>query len=464
MHTPPNTLEAADAGPRRLRVFGADVWVFSALLCLMYMGMMHDFRSAGLTEEEVVQALLDGAEAVEKDMGGVPVERKAAFALSGVLAVYCLATRRRDAVFESTLLTALIAAFLAVLFASYVWSESRLSTGLELVRISVYAMLAFGMALRFTAFEIAKILTLSCTLSVAVACATVVAGYSPAQVDGVFRLSGSLHPNVLAKYATFVIIGSLGFARIRRGGIDWRFVVLAGLMTAALLLTRSRTSLACCVVGVAAYYALGMTWRQRVVFASLGAVVMGGALVAAGLTGGKLLKDAGQAANMGRREDAGSLNGRLPLWEKLYELGDGHYVQGFGYGAFWTEHRRVKLLHALRWAPGHAHNVVFETMLHTGLIGAALVVSIGWTTLFRLGVLGASPDQPAYRMLFAMMVTIVASSFTTTTYIMPREMVVLSGVLVVCAALAPRTETTRAATTRRAGVASGGWGATGAMA
>lgn len=426
----------ADGGKSSLRASTLQLWAFAALFGLMFIGMTHNLFSYDATQEESYEDIVEGSDTLEKDASAVPVERKASFVLSALLAAYCWGARRRSLRFGSAPLGMMLLAIVLLAFASLLWTESFKGTAINLVRFTVYGMLALGIVLRFTPSEITKILVLSSALSLAVAVGYGFVGYGVGSFFDVPRLKSSLHPNIAARFATIVIVGALALLW-NKSRSNWFFIVLIVFSAVALLLTRSRTSLACCVAGVFTIYFVSMTWRQRLLFASLGAITLGGFLLAAGVTGDHMLQDASNVANMGRGEDSDSLNGRLPLWDELLRMSRERRMQGFGYGVFWNSKRNTKLLHTLDWAPGHSHNLFIESMLDFGLIGAVLIVAIGWGSLLRLGVMAHRTGDPGFRALFAICTVIISNSFTTSSFIQPRELAVISGVVAFSAALAP---------------------------
>jgi exopolysaccharide production protein ExoQ len=74
-------------------------------------------------------------------------------------------------------------------------------------------------------------------------------------------------------------------------------------------------------------------------------------------------------ALMGRSQQAGSLTGRLPLWEELLDHAADRPILGYGYEGFWTEKRIAAIMRSQGWSLQNAHNSYFEILLQLGCVG-----------------------------------------------------------------------------------------------
>lgn len=415
---------------------GRAVWGVSIAVCLMFMGMMHDFRSAHLALEDIEANLIDGVAAFEQDVSAALPERKAGFVLSALLAVYCLATTRRRISWESPLLLGLIVAGLLWTCASVAWSVDPSETARELVRVFVYSALALGLAIRFTAYEFCWMVLLSSIFSVLVACAFEVVVGAPSLVGDTYRLTGSLHPNPLGRFATQIALPALAFALASKTGRwKWLFVLACSLIV--IELTKSRTSLACCVLGLGTVFALTPNWGKLVLPASLFAIVCSLGVLVLGAGGQAALEGSGDTLAMGRQDQVGSLTGRLPLWEALLNKSASRRLQGFGYGAFWSADNNEAIQDEVQWTAGHSHSVYVETLMNLGAVGLILLVGCGVLATARCAWIAVTTAAVEYRALASVMVAALLNGFTESGYILPRELAIFSLAFAFCAALTP---------------------------
>jgi len=141
--------------------------------------------------------------------------------------------------------------------------------------------------------------------------------------------------------------------------------------TALLLLSRSKTSLASLIIGLAAIAFVGLVRRGPVMavvgtwLGVAGAAVLGGIMaLAPELIFGVLNKDA-------------TLTGRTEIWSAAMHQGMlNNPVLGFGYGVLW-DHRdpydpALWIAHDAGFVAGHAHNGWLEVWLGLGFVGLAL--------------------------------------------------------------------------------------------
>ncbi len=422
---------------------GWNVWWMSAALCLMFMGMTHDFRSAGMSQQELFDKIVDSVAAVHDDVNAAIPERKAGFLLSGLIAVYCwLSARRSWSVGSSALLNLILAALLWTA-ASFLWSDDPPKTARELFRLAVFAGLASGLAVRFTMLELVWILMLTACFSIGAACVGELLHLGPLQDGEAFRLAGTLHPNQVARFGTLAAVTSLGFA-LRSEGSRWKFWLILFAALSVIQLTRSRTSLLCCMMGMATVTTLVLGARRVALPLACFLIALSMGVLVIGIGGDAALKGSAAAANMGRADDTGSLNGRLPLWESVLDRMDGHVFGGYGFGAFWSAEMNESIRDEILWLAGHAHNVFLETAVGTGLIGALLVASVLACAAARAFSIAHATGAVEYQIIAAIIVAATSGAFTTSAYIQPRELAIVSGTIAFAVCLTPAHSIVRA--------------------
>ncbi|TWT67621.1 O-Antigen ligase [Posidoniimonas polymericola] len=425
---------------------GSAVVGMSVMLCLMFMGMMHDFRSAGLTHDQLLEQTLDEMNRFEQDVTAAYPERKAAFVLSAVLAAYCLATAPGGVRIGSPLLAALILAALAWTCASWFWSIDQGKTARELVRITVYFGLAVGLAVRYDLAEICSIVFLTSAMTVAFACGHEVVFGSARELDNTWRLAGSLHPNPLGRFTAMVAIPALAYARVAKER-RWLWLLILGASLLVIALTKSRTALACCVAGMAMVYVLTPGWRKLALQGAVALTVVGAGMIFFGVGGSAVLKTSGEVVTMGRHDKVGSLTGRLPLWEALLERSESRRVQGFGFGAFWTADNNESIAEQVSWIPGHAHSGYVETLIGLGAVGLTLMLLILLLSTSRMCYWAMAYDSTPCRVLAAVMVAAIINTMTEGGFALPRELAIFSMMFAAAASLryAPGESKERAA-------------------
>lgn len=417
-----------------IRPPGTAVLVVSLLLTLMFMGMMHEFRSAGMTHEQLAETILDRMSRFEQNVNAANPEQKAAFILSALLAAYCFLSAKSRVKLVSPVLAILILATLAWTCASWFWSIDQAKTARELLRVTVYFGLSLGLAVRFNRMEVCWLIFLTSVWTVAFACAFEIAFGAVRELDGTWRLAGSLHPNPLGRFANLVAIPALVLWRSGQGK-RWLWLALVLFAAAVIVLTKSRTALASCLVGVGMVYALTPGWRRLVLQASLVVLIAGGGLMFYGAYGPSSLRASEDVLTMGRNEKVSTLTGRLPLWGALLNRSESRRAQGFGFGAFWTVSHNESIHDEVGWIAGHAHSGYVEILIGLGVVGLSLMLAASVLATAHMVYGAVARDSAACRVLAAMMVAALVNSITEGGFAMPRELGIFSMVFAIVAAL-----------------------------
>ena len=219
---------------------------------------------------------------------------------------------------------------------------------------------------------------------------------------GDYRFAGTIHPNMQAVQLGIGVVACVslllrpgsGAGRTDRTA-KARWLGLAGTaaaMTLFCLLTKSRTSvfgLAAAGFAAAVFCATGPT---KALLTLWGGGLAGAAVVVLMLTGLDPTDEARDAALMGRSDDSGSLSGRVEIWDALNPYVAAKPVLGYGYGAFWTEQHTYALHEDVGFKFSASHSAWYETVLGTGLPGAALLAA-----LLLGGLAGAAAAERAER-------------------------------------------------------------------
>ncbi len=139
------------------------------------------------------------------------------------------------------------------------------------------------------------------------------------------------------------------------------------LLAVVLLLTKSRTTLAAVILGIAT-----IEWLKprQPLFRILSVVgLLSGCIILVLMPGTEVIWQRGSD------ESIGTLSGRVPLWENLWHVLSGNLWAGVGFGAFWSP--KTVQTFASHWTPTSTHNGYLELVADVGLLGllASFVVA-----------------------------------------------------------------------------------------
>jgi len=318
------------------------------------------------TEDRIRDAYIDGAE--DGDAG-----RKLAITSFGLAGLIALAACRERNWNVRPAAAAVVGALVLWAAASVMWSDEP---GLTMRRLAASGLIfagALGYARLLRPDELAAVALVSFTAFVTYSLALELGnGGQPWAED--YRFGGSLHPNIQAAYCGVLCLAAFTFPApldrrwLVRGLVVYGFVLL--------LQTQSRTSALATLGGLAMVFLIRLRPSVRyaaalalVCFASLSTVVL-----ASQSDGAR--NQMTDAALLGRTEGAGSLSGRVPLWNELADYAARRWVQGYGYDSFWTADRIAEVMKSQKWALQSAHNAYIEVVLQLGWVGLLLGVAM----------------------------------------------------------------------------------------
>lgn len=297
--------------------------------------------------------------------------RKAALVAYGVVGFFAIGACRDRPWNVRGVSAALLVALLLWTTASVVWSEdpSLAVRRLAALWLIVVGSLGFARMLRPNEF-LAVVLTSLTAFVLYSLSVDMAAGGRPWSGD--YRFGGSLHPNIQAAYCGVLCLAAycqpVGFGR------RWMTRALFLFAFVLLLQTLSRTSAAAVLVGLLAAFLVRLSPRVRWWAASMMVALAAVAAIAIGSLSDGARKSLTEAVLLGRTEKAGSLTGRVPLWQELVSYASDRPVNGYGYETFWTADRIADVMKSQEWALQSAHNAYFEVVLQLGFVGLALVL------------------------------------------------------------------------------------------
>ncbi len=194
------------------------------------------------------------------------------------------------------------------------------------------------------------------------------------------RLAGLVHPNGTARMATLAI--ALIFVAAKAGYAPWRRLWFPmALAVVTLYFTGSRTwmitAAAIALLSTRQYFAVrnrGVLVCAIVFFSAVAAIYIGNTW--------SLDTADGTLASVSRKGDAEeiySFSGRIDLWGFCVEKIKNSPMTGYGYGC-----QRFVIADEHYWRTRHAHNVLLNVMLGTGLAGGVLLVVVFGRQLISL--------------------------------------------------------------------------------
>jgi O-antigen ligase len=407
-------------------------WCVGIVLSAAVIGLNHDpnYASARGAEQVEEGRGVDEKAVMEDGLGAAAVGRVIGFAMLLGVGAYCFVTRPADAHVRWDALTLLIAVGLFWTLASVVWSVERDTTARELVRLVAYGGVAMALALRFDLRTLCFVLAAALAGSVGTAVAFEIGtgGFKPWLSD--YRLTGSMHSNILAVQAAVVTLVAYAFALQpgKRAAFCWALFAAA---LSVVVLTRARTALFTVIAGIAAIHIVGRLARHTLFFVSTAATIVAIAMLTASILGISDTHQLHNVANLGRNDDAaGDLTGRLPLWQFVWHESAGHHLEGFGWGAFWLTDRVKSAREALHWFPRHSHNAYLQVIVNIGLVGLAIVLAIGMIGVRRAALLVRRTGLPEASALLAILVAIFVNGTAESAFVMSRDMGLFSAAAV----------------------------------
>jgi O-antigen ligase len=194
--------------------------------------------------------------------------------------------------------------------------------------------------------------------------------------------------------------------------------ILLAVATVGLLLAKSRTCVAGCLVACAVLIAFRVSGRTKATVGFFAAWAAVAGVFALGLSGVDIAAEAQAAFYMGRAEESEALSGRLPIWTELSNYVAERQWTGYGYAAFWTDDRIDTISRDIMWTFREAHSTTFEILLSVGCVGLLLYlvsVLVGATIAVRRALRG----DPYAAYFLALMVFLAITAFTESSAVWP---------------------------------------------
>jgi O-antigen ligase len=382
-------------------------WGMALAIAAAVVGIYHDAVEVGVDtyEFEVTTESLNTQEDSEGQVEVGTPQKKICFAALALLGGYMAFVRSPYRKFQSNAIGWLVLAGLGWAATTLLWSVEPSVTMRELVRLSVILMTAYGIARCYSANQAMFFVLVICTMSVATALLSELAGGHLTPWQGDYRLKGGMHANMVAVHAAFMVLAAIAFLKAgERKSLMWMLIVVG---LTALYLTKSRTAAGVFLAAAMIQWSLGLDSKRLVGFwagiVSLAAV----ALFTWAVGGNELKRAMGGAATMGRQEQVGNLTGRLPVWQAVWGDVLAQPFRGHGYEAFWTAERRIDVAAEANWYPTDAHSIYVNTLLEQGVVGLAMGLAVALMATTLLVITYRQTQVTAY----ALFATLIAYAF-----------------------------------------------------
>jgi exopolysaccharide production protein ExoQ len=351
--------------------WGRVLWVVAFFLPVFYY-IDHDAEAfagrqvADETEDDIADQYVDEIE------GGSGLRKLVLIAYGATGLWWLMRCRDREWNVQRFAATAMMA-LVAWILVSVLWSINPSLTFKRVVAFGMVFVGSLGYARLLRPDELLVVSLATFTLLIGNSFfLDVVNGGKPWTAD--YRFGGTLHPNLQSAYCAMLCLAA--YCTPKKYGSQWIARCLFVMGIVLLYQTQSRTSLFALLVGlvIASLVRLSSMLRWQavwllVIFASVTTIAI------ASFSEGQR-KGLTEAALMGRTEQAGTLSGRVPLWQELSRFASERPLTGYGFESFWTPENIDAVMKSQKWALQSAHNSYFETVLQLGLLGLAFAMAM----------------------------------------------------------------------------------------
>ena len=153
------------------------------------------------------------------------------------------------------------------------------------------------------------------------------------------------------------------------------FYAIIAVATVLIVLTKSRTSVACTLFALGALWLLDAKLQVKVMTFIVGTLALGSFAIIMLFLGIDDPETISEALLLGRSEDAQSFTGRMPIWMTLFEFIGRRPLLGYGFNSFWSPENLSYIAYEHEWAIPNAHNAYVDTMLGIGVLGLGMTVA-----------------------------------------------------------------------------------------
>lgn len=309
-----------------------------------------------------------GEDQLVAGVGGGNIIRRLSFLVVGSVGLGLVIASAKIPWKVRPLLAAIYFAPFVLAFMSLLWTIDTSMCVRRLIVRGCCALAALGIGRMFTMRQICwlALLVLGSCLSLGVLTELAFGTFRPWAGD--YRFSGTQHPNPQGMYLAACIFAALAIGWKERQHLPWLAAIAAACLI-LLLLTKSRTATAALVITAGAVLMLQTTLRFKLLAGLSGAWALAVIVLAVCLLQIDAVRQLGEAALMGRKEESDTLSGRHFIWPLAQHFIGQRPWLGHGFESFWTADHVEFIADELQFPVVEAHNGYLEIMLSTGRIG-----------------------------------------------------------------------------------------------
>lgn len=222
--------------------------------------------------------------------------------------------------------------------------------------------------------------------------------------NSAWRFAGLFHTVAMGVNIGIFVISTMFLISVEKRPI-YRYLLwgLVAVGVVFLILTRTRTSAIATIFAVVVYWSYIVTPLKKILLL-LGAVICLSAAYVG--IGNQLLQYGEEASTLGRgesgKETAGSLTGRIPLWQYSMKSLAERPLCGYGYSSFLTPTNVDKFDQNVGWRPNTLHSAYVNEIMGTGIIGGAAFIAMLLLAMIRA--LSLARRTPQYFYIFSVIV------------------------------------------------------------
>ncbi len=363
-------------------------WKTALIVVAIFFAATHDW-TASVQWRAVSTGSLDS---LMSRVGEGRTARQVAFLALGALGIVGLIVRPNRSLSIKLSYAYPVALFVAWSIASVLWSGDLAFSGKRIVAFICMALAVTALVRHFTLSDIARLAFLCSGIVLLLGVAAEFANGFRYESFSRYRFAGTLHPNHAGINASILALSALYLARAQ----SRKFLLIALVAAAVIVMTRSRMALGGAAVGAIVLLILTMSTRRAVMMGLLTAWIVS---LGATLYSLNLLPPVWEALLLGRSDSSvRTLTGRTEIWgyaiDKANQNPDWLLI-GFGYKGFWTRENTLGVSERVGWTISEGHSAYLDTMLEVGLVGVSLYAIILVAGLLRWSIAARLLRSPA---------------------------------------------------------------------
>lgn len=268
--------------------------------------------------------------------------------------------------------------------ASVLWSIEVPLTIRKLTTFGLFCFLAAALASRFPVNFVPECVFYLTALYIAAGLSVEIASQTFQPWSGEYRFSGTVHPNIQAVNCTMMLFAAVSLAETPDRRRRVLYLSAATLGFVLLILTKSRTSLFCALLGFITFFIINSPNKLKTSAYIFGILCFFGILNI--FIGEFMASDVKEVALLGRdTEETLTLTGRTSIWGKGLIFFGMRPLHGYGFNSFWTPPHIRMFSESMGWNIADVHSAYLDLLLSVGLVGLLsylLILALGMKKVF----------------------------------------------------------------------------------